>query len=136
MALQFAVLTRDARLNAIETEIGTDPILKLRGGAPPANCAAADSGTVFCEITLPTDWLAAASSGAKAKAGTWSGTAVGGGGTIAHFRIYVGPAGTVAKIQGTVTITGGGGNMTADNPVVADGQAITVTGFTITDGNA
>jgi hypothetical protein len=133
MAIQLAVLTRDARLDAIETEVGTSPILKLRTGAPPANCAAADSGTVLCSTTLPSDWLAAAGSGQKVKAGAWTGTGSGGGGTVGHFRIYVGPGGTVCKMQGTVGQ--GSGDMSLDNVVVADGQTITVTAFTLTDGN-
>jgi hypothetical protein len=139
MAIQLADTTRNARLDAIETDIGTAPILKLRTGAPPANCAAADSGTVLCSMTLPSDWLSAAASGVKDKTGVWSGTASGGGGTIAHFRIYVGPGGTVCKMQGTCAT--GSGDMSLDNAVVADGQTITVTGvtgngFRLTDGNA
>jgi hypothetical protein len=134
MAVQLATLTRDARLNAIETEVGTAPILKLRTGAQPADCGTADSGTVLCSMTLPSDWLNAASSGQITKNGTWSGTASGGGGTIAHFRIYVGPAGTVCKMQGSVGL--GSGDLQLDNNVVADGQTVTITAFTLTDGNA
>jgi hypothetical protein len=133
MAVQLAVNTRNARLDAIETEIGTAPILKLRTGAPPANCGTADSGTVLCSITLPSDYLSAASAGSKAKLGTWQGTASGGGGTIAHFRIYD-SGGSVCHIQGTCAT--GSGDMSLDNAVVADGQTITVTAFTLTDGNA
>ncbi|MCE5247949.1 hypothetical protein LLG88_13630 [bacterium] len=133
MGIQLAVLTRNARLDAIETEIGASAVLKLRSGAAPANCAAADSGTVLCSMSLPADYLAAASSGAKAKSGTWSGTASGGGGTIGHFRIYASD-GTTCKIQGTCGI--GTGDMQLDNTVVADGQTVTITGFTLTDGNA
>lgn len=133
MSIQLAVLTRNARLDAIETEISTAPILKLRTGAPPANCAAADSGTVLCSITLPSDWLAAAGSGAKAKSGTWSGTASGGGGTVGHFRIYD-SGGSTCHIQGTAAT--GSGDMSLDNAVLADGQTVTVTAFTLTDGNA
>ena len=39
-------------------------------------------------------------------------------------------------IQGTVTNTGGGGDMTVQNVVVEAAQAITITGFTLTAGNA
>ncbi len=133
MSIQLATTTRNSRLDAIETEIGTAPILKLRTGAPPANCAAADSGTVLCQITLPSDWLAAAASGVKSKSGTWSGTASGGGGTIAHFRIYD-SGGSTCKIQGTAAT--GAGDMSLDNAVVADGQAVAVASFALTDGNA
>lgn len=132
MPLQFAVSTRNGRLDAIETDLGTTPHLKLRTGAAPATCATADSGTVLCDMTLPSDFLGDAASGVKSKAGTWSGTASGGGGTIAHFRIYT--SGGVCKVQGTCGI--GTGDLQLDNTVVADGQTITVTSFAITDGNA
>lgn len=133
MAIQLAVLTRNARLDAIETEVGTAPILKLRTGAQPATCATADSGTVLCSMTLPSDWLAAASVGAKAKAGTWSGTASGGGGTVAHFRIYD-SGGSTCHLQGSVGQ--GSGDLSLDNTVLADNQTVTVTSFSLTDGNA
>ena len=71
MALQFSVAVRNARLDAIETAIGTAAVLKIRSGAPPANVATADSGTVLATLSLPSDWMAAASGGTKAKAGTW-----------------------------------------------------------------
>jgi hypothetical protein len=37
---------------------------------------------------------------------------------------------------GSVTASGGGGDLTLVNVVIADGQAITITAFTLTDGNA
>jgi hypothetical protein len=39
-------------------------------------------------------------------------------------------------MQGTVTATGGGGDMTVNNTSFALGQTFTVTGFTLTAGNA
>lgn len=133
MALQYAILLRDAQLDAIETHVGTSPILRIRTGAPPADVATADSGTILAALTLPSDWLAAASSGAKAKAGTWEDLSADNAGTAGHWRIYT--SGGTAKMQGTVTITGGGGDMTVDNTVFAAAQAFTITGFTITAGN-
>jgi len=135
MAIQFSVGVRNARLDAIETTIGTSAVLKIRTGAAPANVATADSGTVLATLTLPSDWMAAASSGSKAKSGTWEDTSADATGTAAHFRIYASD-GTTAHIQGTVTATSGGGDMEVDNTSFASGQAFTVTWFTLTDGNA
>src|SRR5574337_1124794 len=106
MALQFSTAVLNARLDAIETTMGASAKLQLRSGAAPANCAAAASGTLLAELTLPADYMAAASGGTKAKSGTWSGTGSAGG-TIGHFRI-VDNAGTTCHAQGTVTATGGG----------------------------
>lgn len=133
MAFQFSVAARNAALDAIETTIGTAPTLEIRTGAAPANCAAADSGTVLATMTLPSDWLAAASSGSKTLLGTWQDTSADAAGTAAHFRIK---AGATCHIQGSVTATGGGGDLTLDNAVLASGQQVTITAFTITAGGA
>lgn len=133
MALQLSVAVRNARLDTIETTISTAPTLEIRSGSPPANCAAADSGTLLASMTLPSDWMAAASAGAKAMAGTWQDTSADAAGTAGHFRIK---ASTTCHIQGTITATGGGGDMTLDNTSIASGQSISITSFTLTDGNA
>lgn len=135
MAIQLSIAVRNARADAIETAIGASAVLKLRTGAPPATCATADSGTVLATITLPADWSSAASSGAKTKVGTWQDTAADATGTIGHFRLYASD-GTTCHMQGTVTATGGGGDMTVDNTSAATGQPVTINTFTITDGNA
>ncbi len=135
MALQYSVAIRNARLDVVESTISTAPILRIRTGAPPATCATADSGSVLAELTLPSDWMAAASGGTKTKSGTWEDTSANATGTAAHFRIYD-SAGTTCHIQGTVTITGGGGDLVVDNDSFATGQAFTITGFTLTAGNS
>lgn len=135
MSLQLSVAVRNARLDSIESTVGTSPILKIRTGAPPASCATADSGTVLATLTLPSDWAAAASSGAKAKSGTWQDTSADATGTAAHFRLYASD-GTTCHMQGTITATGGGGDMTLDNTSLASGQSFTITTFSLTDGNS
>lgn len=135
MALQLSVAVRNAKLDAIETAIGADAILKIRTGAPPATCATADSGTVLATLALPSDYLAAASGGAKAKSGTWQDGSADAAGTAGHFRLYASD-GSTCHGQGTVTATGSGGDMTVDNVVFAVAQVFTVTGFTLTEGNA
>jgi hypothetical protein len=135
MAIQFSVAVRNARLDAIETAIGASAILKIRTGAAPASCATADSGTVLATINLPTDWMANAASGSKSMQGTWQDTSADASGTAGHFRIYASD-GTTCHMQGTVTATGGGGDLQVDNVNFAVGQSFTVTSFTLTDGNA
>jgi hypothetical protein len=135
MALQLSTTVRNARLDAIESTIGTSAVMKIRTGAAPADCGTADSGTVLATLSLPSDWLANAASGSKAKSGTWSDASADNTGTAAHFRIYESTA-TTCHIQGTVTATGGGGDMTVDNTSFASGQPFTVNSFTLTDANA
>ena len=135
MAIQLSATVRNARLDAIETAIGATAVLKIRTGAPPANVATADSGTVLASLTLPADYRAAAAAGAKAKSGTWEDASADATGTAAHFRLYASD-GTTPHMQGTVTATGGGGDMEVDNTSFAITQPFTVTAFTLTDGNA
>jgi hypothetical protein len=135
LALQLSVGVRNGRLDAIETVVGTSAVLKIRTGAQPADCGTADSGTVLATMSLPSDWLAAAASGSKAKAGTWSDASADAAGTAAHFRIYASD-GTTCHLQGSVTATGGGGDLTLDNAVIASAQLVTITSFSLTDANA
>lgn len=135
MTLQYSVAVRNARLDVVESTISTLAVLKIRTGAQPADCATADSGTILATLTLPSDWMAAASGGTKAKSGTWEDTSADNAGTAAHFRLYASD-GTTCHAQGTVTVTGGGGDMTVDNTVFAAAQAFSITSFTLTAGNA
>ena len=135
MAIQLSTTVRNARLDAIETAIGASAIMKIRTGAQPATCATADAGTVLATLSLPSDWMAAASGGVKAKSGTWKDTSADATGTAAHYRIYA-TDGTTCHIQGTVTATGGGGDMTVDNTSFATGQSFTINTFDFTEANS
>lgn len=135
MALQYSVAVRNAQLDAIETTVGPNAVLKIRTGPQPATIATADSGTVLATLNLPSNWMEDAAAGIKDKSGTWEDASTDAAGTAAHFRIYASD-GTTAHLQGTVTATGGGGDMTVDNTSFAAGQAFSVTTFTISAGNA
>jgi hypothetical protein len=134
MAFQFSIATRNAWLDAIEVAIGASAKLELWTGAKPANCAAAPTGTKLASVACPADYLAAAVNGSKLLAGAWSfvGLAAGDAG---YFRL-VDNTGATCHVQGSVTATGGGGDMTIDNVNIAVGQAGSVTAFTITAGGA
>ncbi len=139
MAVQLNVATRNARLDTIESTNGTSCSLEIRTGAQPATCATAGSGTILATINLPTDWMAAASSGSKALSGTWQDASADNTGTAAHFRIYNSQAtkdNTTCFMQGSVTATGGGGDLQVDNTSFAATQTFTITSFTLTDANA
>jgi hypothetical protein len=132
--IQYSDSVRNAKLDSIETTISTSPIMRIRTGTPPADCATADSGTVLATLTLPSDWMAAASGGSKAKSGTWQDASADAAGTAGHFRIYD-SGDTTCHMQGTVGATGSGADMEVDNAVFASGQQFTVSTFQITDGN-
>lgn len=137
MTLQYSVAVRNARLDAVEATVGTSAILKIRSGSVPATCATADSGTVLATLNLDSNWMADAASGVKAKAGTWEDASADAGSPTdaGHFRIYDSGL-TACHIQGTVSVTGGGGDLQLDNISIAAGQDIIVSSFSITAGNA
>lgn len=132
MSLQLSVAVRNARLDAIETTIGTAARLKIFSGTVPVNCAAADPSGLLVTVVCPSDWLAAAASGSKALAGSWS-VAASGAGTGISFRLYASD-GTTCGAQGTCGTSGT--DLVLDNNVIASGQVVTITGFLLTDANA
>lgn len=135
MAVQKSVAVRNAELDAIEAEIGTSAVLKIFTGSQPADCAAADSGTLLATLSLPVDWMAAASGGTKALAGTWEDLTADDTGTAGHWRLYASD-GTTCGLQGDVTASGGGGSLEVSDTAFVTGGSVTVTAFTWTAGNA
>lgn len=103
-------------------------LLQFRSGASPGPNSAA-GGSLGAEITLPATPFAAAASKSKAKSGTWS-VAASGTITIGHYRLK--NAGDTEREDGSVTATGGGGDLTVDNTSLASGQTVTVTTYTRT----
>lgn len=135
MAIQMSTSVRNARLDAIETATGASARLRLYSGAAPADCAAAATGTLLVEFALAADWAGNAAGGGKSLANLPLSTTAAAAGVAGHFRLY-NAAGSVCHYQGSVTIAGGGGDMTLDNTNIASGQTVSVTSFTITEGNA
>jgi hypothetical protein len=137
MALQYSTTLRNNQLDQIESTVGATAHLRLYSGSPPADCATAPTGTMLLDITLPADWMNAASGGTKTKLGTWQGTGDAGAGTgtnAGYFRLWDSGI-TNCAMQGTVTVTGGGGDLTIDNTNIAAAQVVTVSTFTVTAGN-
>jgi hypothetical protein len=128
----------DALVRAI-LDSGWDPAfdsgtLEIRTGAPPG-AGQVPGGSLLWTFALPADSFAAASGRSKAKNGTWTGNA-GASGTAGHYRLKASGDTAAAtqnekRMEGTVTATGGGGDMTIDNTNVASGQPVTVTSFSV-----
>ncbi|MBP7292451.1 MAG: hypothetical protein KBB21_37830 [Nannocystaceae bacterium] len=135
MPLQLSVTVRNAELDAIESTIGTTPILRIYTGSAPSDCATAATGTVLAQMSLPSDWLAAASSGSKALAGTWQDASANASGTAGYFRIY-NSGDTTCHVQGTVTATGGGGDLTLTDADIVATEPVSITSFALSAGNA
>jgi hypothetical protein len=133
MAIQLSTTVRNARLESIETTIGASPTLEVRSGAAPADCSEADSGTVLATINLPADWMANASAGSKAMAGTWQDLSADNTGDPGHYRIKVG---ATCHLQGTAGGPASGADMVFDTNTFTAGQSVTITSYVWNEGNA
>jgi hypothetical protein len=129
MTVQFSAAVRNGMLDSIETTMGASAKLRILSGAPPANCATAQTGTLLVEYTLAADWAAAASAGAKALSSLPLSSTGLAAGTAGYYR-FVDSAGTTCHEQGTVGTTGT--DMIIDNAVIALSQTVQVTAFSKT----
>jgi hypothetical protein len=133
-AMNYSTAVKNARLDAVESTIGTAAVLKIYTGSKPTACSDTRTGTVLATMTLPSDWMSAASSGTKAKLGTWSDAAADATGTAGYWTLFASD-GTTCGIQGTVTATGGGGDITLDSVSITAGQQVDVAAFSLTAAN-
>lgn len=135
MGLQFNEATRNALLDAIEDEAGTAPILRIYEGAKPAATTDAATGDLLAEMTLPSDFMAAASGGTKAKAGTWQDLTAADTGVAGYWRLYD-TTDTTCLWQGECTDTAGAGPLKLSTTTITSGEPVTVVSWTFTAPNA
>lgn len=131
MAITFTDAAAHLGLNAIYDAFNAGKI-RIYSGSPPGP-AAAPTGTLLVDEDLPATAFGAASGGSKVKAGTWS-AAGAATGVAGYYRLVAtGDTGGATEAQvreeGTVTATGGGGDMTVDNVNIAAAQVVTITSF-------
>lgn len=129
MTVQLDTTLRNGMLDQITSAIGSAGLLKFFSGAVPANVAAADPAGLLATLTMGTPFAPASAAGVLTPNTVTSNTASGTG-TAASWRAYTSLG--VCKMQGTVTATGGGGDITLDNTSLATGQTISEVSWTIT----
>lgn len=101
--MQLSEAVRNARLDAVETTIGTAPVLRILSGAIPATCATAQSGTLLASPTVPSDWMGAASAGAKSGSSLpWADSSADATGEAGYYRI-LNTAASTCHAQGLVS---------------------------------
>ena len=132
MTVQWSTTVRNGVLDEWQTAIGVSAILEVWSGSIPANCAAASTGTKLLHYALASNWASPASAGSKSLSNlplTTTGLSGAGAGTNAgYYRIFASD-GVTCHEQGTITVTGGGGDMTLDNISIANGQTVNVNSF-------
>lgn len=113
-----SVAVRNAYGDAFEATVGLSAHLEIRTGACAASITDPAAGELLVKYDLAADWSAPAANGVKAMSNVpLLGEAVASG-TPGHYRI-TNAAGDVCHEDGSITATGGGGDMTIDNVVIA-----------------
>jgi hypothetical protein len=125
MAIQHSTVTRNRFRDGYVAAFPAGASLVIRTGAP-AGVGGAAGGSALATITLPATPLTSGT-GAVTLNGTWS-VSASGTGTAAHYRL----TNSTDIEEGTVTATGGGGDLTLDNVSIASGQTVTISTWTRT----
>lgn len=112
-------------------DVGGAGSLKIYTGSQPADADTTPSGTLLVTIALAaTAFGSANASGTASLASTpRTGTAAAAG-TAGCFEVVSGGGSKV--FQGSVTATGGGGDLTLDNTSIASGQTVNINSLTYT----
>lgn len=133
MALSYDTTVRNTRLDALTTAIGTNGIIKIYGGAVPANVGASlGSATLLAQLNCSSTFAPASSGGLLTANAITTENSADGTGTATFFRITT--SGGVAKIQGTCGTSGA--DMNFNSTAIALGVTVAITSLTITEGNA
>lgn len=135
MALGLVTTLRNARADAINTAFNAGAgacLIRIYDGTRPATGGAAT--TLLAELTCSDPAAAAASGGVLTLSAVTADASANATGTASWFRMVDSTAGFV--LDGNVTITGGGGDMTLDSLSITIGQQVSLTSGTFTEGNA
>ena len=136
MAITINAAAQDLGGDAIVGTLPTGTLRIYSAASAPANAKGVE-GTAIAEGTTSAFGSHSGDAGADMSATTeLTGLAAAGSGTDAdHFR-FLGEGATGTVVQGTVTGTGGGGDLELDNINIAENQAVNVTAynFTLPDG--
>ena len=131
---QCSLFVRNARLDAQIAAIGASPVLELRSGPPPRNCAETSTGLLIAAQTLPASWMTAAAHGLCVMKGPWLLSALIKG-TIGHFRL-IGSNTKLCHMQGTASSDyAGDSDMIVDSDNVEPNQSIVISMFQLRAGN-
>lgn len=134
MAIKQTTAVRNAQLDALNSQTGTSAKLRIYNGTRPANAnTAITSQTMLVELTCNATAFAAAASGGVLTANAISNGTAAATGTASWFRLWQ-SNGTTAIMDGDVSTSGADVNL--NNTSIATGQTVSVTSFTVTDGDA
>lgn len=129
MALAYSTTVRNAMLDSITTAIGASGLLRIYDGTRPASGGAAT--TKLAELALSATAAAAASGGVLTMNAITQDSSADATGTATWFRLTT--SGGTFVVDGSVGTSGSDLNLTTTSIVIT--QPVSVTSFTITEGN-
>lgn len=133
MATQYSVAARNANMAQLNTSIGINAQIIIYSGAVPANVGTAATGTLLVQFAGNATQFGTVA-GPVLTASAVAGVNATAAGVAGYYRINTSAAAAVT--QGTITGTGGGGDMILTNTSIAAAQACTFTSLTITASGA
>lgn len=119
MSLTVAAASAQAMGAALATDIGSAAVIEIRSGSKPATPETAASGTLLVSITLSGSF---SSSGGVLTAADPGAVSPAASGTAGYFRLK--KSGGTAVLDGTVTATGGGGDMQLGSTTISTGVPV------------
>lgn len=130
MALSLTTAVKNARLDAITSQVGNAAKINVYAGTVPANADAALGGaTLLGELVGGSPFAPAASGGVLTANAITQDTAANATGTATFFRVLT--SGDVVKAQGTCGTSGA--DMILNTTSIVTGGPITCSSLTITE---
>jgi len=129
MALAYSTAIRNTMLNDITSAAGGSALLRIYDGVRPATGGAAT--TLLAELTCNATFAPAASGGVLTRNAITQDASANATGTATWFRIVTSAA--AFCLDGSVSTSGSDLNLTTTSIVAT--QPVSVTNFTITEGN-
>lgn len=136
MAIALEVAARNAAADAVMALVDAGSgagKIKIRTGARPAS-GAASAGTVLAVLTFSDPATGAAASGVDTASAITQDSSADATGTAEHFEVTDSDDNIVYR--GSVTATGGGGDMTLVTTSIVATQPVQITSFTYTQPTA
>lgn len=130
MAIAYSTTLRNSRLDQITSAVGASGLLRIYDGSRPASGGAAT--TLLAELTCNATFAPSASGGVLTLNAITQDSSANATGTATWFRITT--SGGTFVIDGSVSTSGSDLNLTTTSIVAT--QPVSVTSFTITEGNA
>lgn len=133
MATRIATSARNAAADAVVDLLDAGSgagYIEIRTGTQPATPATSASGTLLATLTLSDPAFGAASSGTATASAITGDSSADATGTAGWFRAYDSTG--AAVIDGSVTATGGGGDMTLSSTSIVAGGTVDITSWTVT----